>query len=390
MRYASIVNRAVSKGWQAWNVHMKARQLMAQGEEVLLLTIGDPDFETPSPIIDRAVQSMRSGRTHYTPLMGEMPLRGILAERYTKELGRSVDVDNVIVVAGAQCGLFAACLCIMEPGDEVIVLDPTYTTYAYVIGSAGATTVTVPLRPERHFQVDPEDIADAVTERTRAIIINTPHNPTGAVLHQAAIDALAEIATRHDLWLITDEVYSTITFEQPHISLASHPALADRTVTISSLSKSHAMTGWRLGWAIGPSTLIGYTANIMAGMLFGLPAFIQDAAVTALTDEWHQAETMRKRYRARRDMVCAALQDAPGVSCHRPAGGMYIMLDVRETGLSSIDYADRLLEDEHVALLPGEGFGDSAAGHLRLSLTAPDDQLAAACVRIARFAQTQP
>lgn len=386
MKYASIVNRAVSQGWQAWNVHSKARQLIEQGEDVILLTIGDPDFETPSPIVERAVQSLRSGRTHYTPLLGEMPLRRILAERYTTQLGDTVTADNVIIVPGAQCGLFVSALCVMEPGDEVIVLDPTYTTYAYVIGTTGATTVTVTLKPQRHFQVDPEDIADAVTERTRAIILNSPHNPTGAILHQPEINAIAQIAQRHDLWLITDEVYGSITYEQPHISPASHPDLVERTVTIASLSKSHAMTGWRLGWAIGPSELIQYMGNIMAGMIFGLPPFIQDAAILALTDEWQQADRMRHRYRTRRDLVLNALHGVPGVTCHRPEGGMYIMLDVRSTGLSSFDFADQLLAQEKVALLPGEGFGAGAVGHLRLSLTASEEQLAEACTRVVHFA----
>ncbi|MBV7337895.1 pyridoxal phosphate-dependent aminotransferase [Chloroflexi bacterium TSY] len=385
MKYSSRTKRTVSKGWQAWRVHEEARRLMNQGQDVILLTIGDPDFETPTPIINAAVDSLQSGRTHYTPLKGEPPLRQAVANFHRELTGQPVDIDHVIIVSGAQCGLFATCMCLLEPDDEVIVLDPTYTTYPYVLGATGASTITVPLRPERGFQLDPADLANAISNRTRAVLLNTPHNPTGSVLHRDVLDDLAELSVKHNFWVISDEVYGTITFEQPHISPTSIASLADRSVAISSLSKSHAMTGWRLGWVIAPTELIDYIGNLLAGVVFGLPPFIQDAALNALTESLDETVEMRKRYKKRRDLVCGALEQISGIHCHRPEGGMYVMIDVRESGLSSYEFAHQLLDTEKVALLPGEGFGQSAAGHLRLSLTAPDDMLLEACERISRF-----
>ena len=388
MNYASRVHRTVSRGSSGWRVHAEAKKLQAKGEPVILLTIGDPDFDTPSPIIDVAVHALHNGRTHYTSLFGEPPLRQAIAHYHSTFNKQTVTTDNVIAVAGAQCGLYAAAMCTLQPGDEVIVLDPTYTTYAYLLGAAGAETVYVSLRPERNFQVDPDDVAAAITPRTRALFLNSPHNPTGAMIHQAELNALAALCRQHDLWMITDEVYGPIAFETPHISAGSLPGMAERTITISSLSKSHAMTGWRIGWAVGPAEVIRYMGNLFAGMLFGLPPFIQDAAVEALTASLGEADIMRAHYKARRDLVYEHLQDAPKVSCHLPEGGMYMMLDIRETGLEAREFAARLLEQERVALLPGDAFGPGGAGHLRLSLVEREEVLIEACERTVRFAQT--
>ena len=386
MQYAERTERTISTGWKAWRVHEEARKRIASGEDVILLTIGDPEFATASPIVEAAVNSLHSGRTHYTPLLGEPPLREAVANFQSKLSGQKVQAENVIVVPGAQCGLYATCMCILEEGDEVIVLDPTYTTYAYVIGGTGASTVKVPLRPENGFHVDPADLAAAITPKTKAMLLNTPHNPTGAMISKDAMQAIGKLCVEHDLWLVTDEVYGSITYERPHVSASSLPELADRTVVISSVSKSHAMTGWRLGWVVGPTELIGYMGNLQAAMLFGLPPFIQDAATFALTDGIDEIEHMSQLFRTRRDAVCSTLDKANKVHCHWPDGGMYVMLDIRETGLSSHDFAHSLLEKEGVALLPGEGFSETLTGFLRLSLTAKDEHLAEACRRIVRFA----
>ncbi|MEM7129996.1 MAG: pyridoxal phosphate-dependent aminotransferase [Chloroflexota bacterium] len=388
MQFASRVHRTVSEGAPAWGVHAQARKMMGQGKDVILLTIGDPDFDTSDEIIDVTVKSLRSGRTHYTPLMGEEPFRRAIAQYHSDFTGQPVDAENVIAVVGAQCGLYAASMCILNPGDQVIVLDPTYSTYAYFLGAAGAETVYVSLRPERNFQVDPDDVANAITQRTKAILLNTPHNPTGAMVHRAEMDALASLCQQHDLWMITDEVYGPIAFEQPHISAGSLANMAERTVTISSLSKSHAMTGWRIGWAVGPQELIKHIGNLFAGMLFGAPPFIQDAATHALTARLDEATIMRNTYKARRDLVFEHLQEAPKVSCHLPEGGMYMMLDIRETGMNATDFGYKLLDKEKVALLPGDAFGPGGAGHMRLSLTLPEEKLIEACERTVRFAQS--
>lgn len=388
MNFAKRVTRTISKGSAGWRVHAQGKQMLAQGEDVILLTIGDPDFDTPRPIIEKAIESLNNSRTHYTPLLGEEPLREAIATFHTQLTGQSVTSQNVIVTVGAQCGLYVAAMCTLEPGDEVIVFDPTYSTYGYVLGATGAKTVHVSLKPERNFQVDPAEVAAAITDRTKALFLNTPHNPTGAMIHAEEMTELAKLCQEHDLWMITDEVYGVFAYEQPHISAASLPGMSERTITISSLSKSHAMTGWRLGWAVGPPEAVQHMGNLSAGMLFGLPPFIQDAGVSALSQSMHEADSMRAIYKARRDLVYEHLQDAPKVSCHLPEGGLYMMLDIRQTRMDAMTFAEQLLINEKVALLPGEAFGPGGAGHLRLSLVSPEDVLREACERTVRFAQT--
>ncbi|MEZ4736111.1 MAG: pyridoxal phosphate-dependent aminotransferase [Caldilineaceae bacterium] len=386
MQFAAVVSRLVGQGYGGWNVHSKARTMIANGIDVILLTIGDPDFSTPPAIVAAAVDSLHHGRTHYTPAIGELKLRQAIAAYHTRHTGQAVTEEQVAVVQGAQCGLYVAAMCTLQAGDEVIMSDPVYSTYPPVIGATGATAVYVRLRAELNFHPDLEEVAAAITPRTRAILFNTPHNPTGAVLRADEIECLADLALRHNLWLITDEVYSNFTFTQPHASPAAIAEIADRCITISSLSKSHAMTGWRLGWMVGPKDLIEYAGRLLAVMAYGGPPFIQDAAITALTHEIVEVEQMRQAYRRRRDLVYAGLANTPGIRCCHTEGGMYALLDIRASGLSSMEFADQACEQAHVAMLPGDAFGPALAGYLRLSLVAPEDRLLEACQRLRRFA----
>jgi len=358
-----------------------------QGADVILLSVGDPDFDTPPPIVDAAVAALRRGRTHYGDVVGDHALRAAIARRHQELSGQPVDADNVVVVAGAQCALFSAAICVLDAGDEVVVPEPAYVTYEAVVGASGARIVNVPLRAEREFQLDPEDVARAITSSTRAILVNSPHNPTGAVFPRATFERLADICRRHDLWLISDEVYATLAFDAEHVSPASLPGMAERTVTVSSLSKSHAMTGWRLGWAVVPHELAGHLANLALCMLYGSPPFIQDAALAAFAHPPGELAAMKEAYRRRCELVLGRLGNAGGLRCHRPQGGMFAMVDVRGTGLSAQDFAGRLLDTEGVAVLPAEAFGPSAVGHVRLSLGTSDADLERACDRIRRFAE---
>jgi arginine:pyruvate transaminase len=244
------------------------------------------------------------------------------------------------------------------------------------------------LRPENGFHLDPADLARAVTPRTRAILWNSPNNPTGAVATTDEIEALAHMACEHDLWLVADEVYAGLVFDGAHRSPAGLPGMAGRTVTVSSVSKSHAMTGWRLGWLVGPEALARHAGNLALCMLYGSPAFIQDAATLALTRDLPEVAAMRERLRRRRDIALDLLANLPGLAYHRPDAGMFMMLDVRRTGRSAHDFAYGLLAAENVALLPGNAFGSPAAGHVRLSLTVPEERLIEACERIRRHALT--
>ncbi|MBB3232087.1 pyridoxal phosphate-dependent aminotransferase [Halomonas stenophila] len=386
MRFSRLTDRIAGEGAAAWDIHNRALARQAAGEDITVLSVGDPDFDTPAAIVEGAVASLRAGATHYPDVQGKRALREAIAERYR---ARGVDVtpDNLIVMAGAQCGLYAAAQCLLDPGDEVIVPEPSYVTYEAVLQSTGASMVRIPLRGDAGFRLDPADLEAAITPRTRAILLNSPHNPTGQLIDAEAWAAIAALCRRHDLWLISDEVYAELIFEGEHVCAASLPDMASRSVVVDSLSKSHAMTGWRLGWVLGPEALIDHLGNLALCMLYGCPDFIQDAARDALRQPLPELDAMRESYRGRRDAVVAALADCPAVEVVTSAAGMFLMVDVRATGLSSQAFADRLLDEQGVSVLSGEAFGPSAAGFVRLSLTVEEARLAAACRRLARVAE---
>lgn len=388
MRYSALTNRLAGEGAEAWSIHTRAEAMKMDGHDVILLSVGDPDFDTPGKIVDTAVESLRGGRTHYTPAGGIHPLRVAAAQHHHRQTGQATGPENVVIVPGAQCGLYCAAMCVLEPGQNVLIPEPMYVTYEGVVGASGAQIVTLPLRPENAFHLDPDDVRKAITPSTRALLLNTPHNPTGAVTHRETLEAIASIAEKHDLWVLTDEVYGDLAFEAKHISPSSIPSLAPRCVTISSLSKSYAMTGWRLGWVVAPQALTYHHERLLGCMLYGSPTFIQDAAITALNSPDTDLTQMRNAYRSRRDAVCDYLSSVQGLVCHRPEAGIYVMLDIRKTRLSGKEFANQLLDSELVSLLPGEGFGPSGAGHVRFSLCEDRRTLVEACRRIDRFVQS--
>jgi len=384
MRYSALTQRIAGDGAAAWNIHYRALAMIEQGQDVILLSVGDPDFDTPAPIVEAAVASLRGGHTHYSEVRGNLALRQAIARHHGHASGRTVDADEVVVLPGAQCAVFSVAQCLLEPGDEVLVPDPMYVTYEAVFGACGAKVIPVPLRPEHGFVLQAADLAAHIGPRTRAVLINSPHNPTGASLPRSTWQALAHLCIEHDLWLISDEVYSELLYEGEHISPASLPGMAERTATINSLSKSHAMTGWRVGWVVGPPELAGHLSHLALCMLYGLPDFVQHAAQVAIETPLPALQQMRDTYRERRDRVCAALQDCQGARPVKPAGGMFVMVDIRETGLSAQAFADRLLAEEGVSVLAGEAFGPCGAGHVRVGLVQESGRLEEACRRIVR------
>ncbi|WP_237880939.1 pyridoxal phosphate-dependent aminotransferase [Pseudomonas sp. PGPR40] len=383
MRYSALTQRIAGDGAAAWKIHDRALELREQGVDVLLLSIGDPDFDTPLPIIHAAIDSLLAGDTHYSDVRGTRTLRSSIASRHQRRSGQEVDADHVIVLPGAQCAVYSVAQCLLDPGDEVIVAEPMYVTYEGVFGACGASVVPVAVRPENGFRVEPADVAALITAKTRVILLNSPNNPSGASLSLNSWQALAALCVRHDLWLISDEVYSDLLYEGEHISPASLPGMAERTATLNSLSKSHAMSGWRVGWMIGPKPLAEHVMHLTLCMLFGIPDFVQKAAQVALDKDLPEVALMREEYRQRRDLVCASLKHCPGLRAIRPDGGMFVMVDVRQTGLSAQHFAERLLEDYGVSVLAGEAFGPSAAGHIRIGLVVDRPKLADACRRIA-------
>jgi arginine:pyruvate transaminase len=387
MKYSNLVERLQGRRTSAWEIHRVAQQAAANGEDVIVLSVGDPDFATPAPIVERAIEALRGGDTHYSAVSGREPLRAAIAEEHARMTGCEANAANVILTAGAQNGVFAASLCLLEAGDEVIVPEPMYLTYEACVRATGATLVAVPVDPARAFHVDCDTLEAALTPRTRAIFFATPCNPTGVVMQRADLERIARLACLHDLWVLSDEVYADLTFEREHVSIASLPGMAQRTVTLGSLSKSHAMAGWRVGWAIGPATLIEHMGRLALAMLYGLPGFIQQAALTAVQNKASIAAEMREIYRRRRDVVFERLHRVPGLRCLLPEAGMFMMVDVSGTGLETVDFTWQLFRSQGVSVLDASAFGETANGFVRLGFVVHDAQLIDACERIARFVE---
>ena len=386
MKYSNLVERLQGKRTAAWEIHHAAQQAFNKGEDVIILSVGDPDFATPEVIVDRAVNALRDGDTHYAEVVGRASLRAAIARDHVRQTGNEgTDETNVIVVAGAQNGLFATSLCLCEAGDEIIVPEPMYLTYEASVRVTGATLVPVAVDPAKAFHLDCDALEAAITPRTKAIFFATPCNPTGVVMPRADLECIAAFARKHDLWIVSDEVYADLTFDREHVSIASLEGMAERTVTIGSLSKSHAMPGWRVGWVIGPKTLIEHLGRLALCMLYGLPGFIQQAAMTALENRPQIVADMREIYRRRRDIVFDRLRDVPGLHCLLPEAGMFMMVDVTGTGLNAYDFSWQLFRAQGVSVLDASAFGDTAAGFVRLGFVLDEARLAEACDRIATF-----
>jgi arginine:pyruvate transaminase len=387
VRFSSLVDRISGPSARAWDVHYRALEAQRLGEQVIVLSVGDPGFDTPAAVRARAVRALDAGDTHYTEILGRAPLREAIARTHNAQSGQSVDSDWVAVLAGAQNALFAAALCLVEAGDEVLVPEPMYLTYPAAIGAPGARLVAVPTPAANGFRLDIAALESAITPRTRAVFYATPNNPTGACCTHQELSSVAAFARRHDLWVVADEVYGRFCFERGHVSIAALPGMAERTVTVSSLSKTHAMTGWRVGWMVAPPPLIEHVRDLGLCMLYGLPGFIQEAACEALVHCDAAVEEMREAYRRRRDWAVTCLDAVDGLRCLVPEAGLFMLVDVRGTGLSGADFSARLYAETGVSVLDATAFGPSAQGHVRVSFAVDDEVLAEGCRRIAAFAR---
>ena len=386
MRFSPLVDRVAGKGAEAWSIHWKAMRQRAEGRDLILLTVGDPDQPPPAVLIDATVEALKRGRTGYSAIVGFPEVRAAVAPRHAPRTGQPCTADNVVLVPGAQAGLYCALQCLAGPGDEIVVPEPMYATYEAVAGATGARVVNVPLPAERGFHLDLGTLEKAITPATRVLWINTPHNPTGAVMTRAEVEAVADLARRHDLWVLSDEVYAELAFGGEHTSPWALPGMAERTVVVSSLSKSHAAPGLRFGWLVCAEEMGKHLYNLLLCMLYGGPPFIQDGALAALNANPPEVAAMRADYARRSALMSGILSGAANCRTAQPEGGMFVLLDVRGTGMTSDAFAHALLEAEGVAVLPCDGFGPSATGHLRISLTQPDALLEEAGRRILRFA----
>jgi arginine:pyruvate transaminase len=383
---SSRISGIVPSGKDGWEVHFAAMTRKQDGEDIIMLSVGDHDFDTPAQTVEACVTAVRGGYHHYTQLPGVPALRAAMARASTQCTGVETSPEQVIATPGGQAALYAAVQGVLDPGDHAIVVAPYYATYPGTFRAAGAGFTVVETQAENGFQPDAAAIEKAVGPNTRAILINTPNNPTGAVYSRQALEAIADICRRHDLWLLSDEVYWTLGGGD-HISPRALAGMAERTLVINSMSKSHGMTGWRLGWLTGPEPMITLLINLNLVTTYGLTDFVSRAAIEALENGYGVKE-IAERYAARRTVFIDAVRGMNNVTVRGSEGGMYVMLDISAIEPDDEKFAWAFLDTEKVGVMPGSSFGEAAAGHIRISLCQPEAVLTEAALRLRRFASS--
>lgn len=387
MKYASITQRLAGLGSEKWAVHIEGKHRAAAGEKMIFLSIGEPDAPPPAAIMDVANRQMRAGRTRYSSGRGEPDVLAALSAHYSKRSGRSIGTHQFLWSTGTQTALFVAMMATVEAGDEVVMADPYYATYEGVIAAAGGVPKPIRVDPDNGFHLTVEQLRSAITPRSRVLLLNTPSNPTGAVFSRDTIRAIGRVCTEHDMWIISDEVYASMTYGNTVFASPFDEAdLEERTVVVSSLSKSHAMPGFRCGWIAASPEFCETALPFTETMLFGSQPFLEDAAAFALNNHFPEVDAMRNAYESRARALVASLGGSKNISARMPEGGMFVMVDVRKTGISGNAFAQQLLAAESVVTMPGESFGAGGAGHLRVALTVGEDQIREACLRMRRFA----
>ena len=352
----------------AFEVLAKAKQLEAQGRNIIHLEIGQPDFPTPINIIEAAYKAMKDGHTGYCPSAGVPEFREIIAQHITETRDISIHPDEVTVTPGAKPIIFFTILALIDDGDEVIYPEPGFPVYESVIGFIGGKAVPLPLREEVDFRFRLEDLVDAISDRTKLLILNSPQNPTGGTLTPEDLEAIAELAQKHNFYVLTDEVYSRILYDgTQHYSVINLPGMKERTILIEGHSKTYAMTGWRLGYGIAPKEIADKITQLTINSNSCTATFTQIAGIEALTGPQASVTEMVKEFQKRRDAIVAGLNAIQGVSCVKPLGAFYVFPNVTQLPLSCEALADYLMNEGDVALLPGTSFGKYGDGYLRLS-----------------------
>jgi aspartate aminotransferase len=375
----------------AFEAAARARALEAQGKSIVHLEIGEPDFDSPANAREAAKRALDAGATHYAPFAGIPALREAIAADATARKGFDVTPDRVFVTVGGKGVMVYAILALVDPGDEVIVPDPGYPIYESLTRFVGGTPVAIPIRMSNDFRLDVDELASLITPRTRLIVINSPANPTGGVLTRSDLERIAELAIRHDLLVLADEIYGRILYDgMEHVSIASLPGMADRTIVLDGFSKTFAMTGWRLGYAIVPPALAQTYGTLIINTISCAPTFVQMGAVEAMTGPQDPILAMVAEFRVRRDLVVDGLNAIPGVRCLSPHGAFYVFPDISATGLTGSQLADKLLHEAGVCVLAGTAFGHTGTGHIRISYANSRDNLAEALTRIRGLVERLP
>ena len=386
LKAASITRRLADTGSDRWAVHFEARRRAKAGEDIIELTIGEPDIPTPEPLIDVAHQRMREGRTRYSGGRGEPAMIAAVAAHYSKRTGRDITAANVLCVPGTQAALALTMLSLVEVGDDVLVPDPYYATYEGVVKASGARLVPVPMQAENGFHLTADQLENAITPRSKVLLLNTPHNPSGAVLSASEIAAIGAVCKHHNLWIVSDEVYEQLVYDGAFASPFDNADLADRTIALSSISKSHAAPGFRSGWCVGPAWFTNAMQPVSETFLFGSQPFISDMTAHALAEDTTTARRMADNYKRRIALLMQAFAGQDAVQPLKPEAGMFMLVDVSRTGLTGENFALALLREKAVATMPGSSFGAGGEAFIRLSLTVDDALLTTAAERIVDFA----
>jgi len=351
----------------AFEVLARAKAMEAAGRDIVHLEIGEPDFDTPRNIIDAAIKALNSGYTHYGPSAGMPEVRKVFAEFLTKDRGVEVKAENIVITPGAKPILFFSILALVNKGDEVIYPNPGFPIYESVINFVGAKPVPIPLREEKAFSFDLEEMKQLVNDKTKLIIVNTPQNPTGGVLTAKDMQGIAELAKKHDAWILSDEVYSKMVYDGKHVSIYDYPEVMDRTILLEGHSKTYAMTGWRLGYAAMPVELAAQIAKLQTNSNSCTSSFTQMAGAEALTGPQDASIRMMAEFKTRRDMFVEGLNKIPGFKCLKPSGAFYVFPNITGTGMKSKQIEEFLLDKAGVAGLSGTSFGKYGEGYLRFS-----------------------
>ncbi len=385
MKLSHRIMHLTGGGSDGWDVFYRARRMISEGQAVTELTIGEHDIGTDASILKAMDASATSGHTGYAMVPGTDLLRDTIAARVQARTGVPTTRDNVLITPGGQAALFASHMAVCDPGETALYLEPYYATYPGTLRGVGAIAKAVKTRADDAFQPQAADI-HAAANGAVSLLINTPNNPTGVVYSRDTLDGIAQVCRDKNLWLISDEVYDTQIWEGEHISPRALPGMAERTLVVGSMSKSHAMTGSRCGWIVGPAEVIAHLINLATHTTYGVPGFIQDAASYALNAGTVLEDEISEPFKRRRKLAMDVLENQNVVGMVPAQGAMYLMLDIRATGCSGEEFANALLDTHAIAVMPGESFGSAAAGHIRVAMTIDDSSFASALKTLVDFA----
>ncbi|TKJ40391.1 aspartate aminotransferase [candidate division LCP-89 bacterium B3_LCP] len=380
MKLASRMSRLGTE--TAFEVLAKAKALEAQGRHMIHLEIGEPDFDTPRHICEAAIKALNAGETHYNPSAGIPPLREAIAQDISSRRGIDAKAEEVVVTPGAKPIMFFSILALAEKGDEVIYPNPGFPIYESVINWVGAKSVPLPLREELEFRFDIEDLKRLVNDRTKLIIVNSPQNPTGGVLTMEDLEQIAELAIKHDCYVLTDEVYCNIIYDGEHKSISTLPGMRERTIILDGFSKTYAMTGWRAGYGVMPVALADQVARLQTNSNSCVNTFVQYACIEAIKGPQDEVAKMDAEFKRRRDVIVDGLNEIPGFKCLKPRGAFYVFPNIQELPLGSRELEQYLLEEAGVAALSGTSFGKYGDGYVRFSYANSIENIKIALERI--------